>query len=107
MNPGIDYNVPKGGLNWTLRANTAQSITVQFTNKKGRKENIFVMDERIKFRKVPHLYNKDSLCLYHPHDLSPFIPFNFVDAIPWISKWLVTFELWSKYGVWLDKEFKH
>ncbi len=76
-------------------------------NKKGRKENIFVIDEKIKFRKVPHLYNNHSLCLYHPSDLSSFIPFNFVDAIPWISKWFTTYELWLKYGVWLDKEFKH
>lgn len=76
-------------------------------NNKGRKDNIFVMNERIKFKKVPHLYNNHSLCLYHPSDLSPFIPFNFIETIPWISKWLVTYELWLKYGVWLDEEFKH
>tara|TARA_R110002111_G_scaffold156560_5_gene223240 strand:- start:101 stop:538 length:438 start_codon:yes stop_codon:yes gene_type:complete len=76
-------------------------------NKKGRKENIFVSDDKIKFGQVPHLYNNHSLCLYHPSDLSSFIPFNFVDAIPWISKWFITYELWLKYGVWLDKEFKH
>ncbi|WP_431165112.1 hypothetical protein [Tenacibaculum halocynthiae] len=76
-------------------------------NKKGRKENIFVIDKLIKFGKVPHLYNNHSLCLYHPSDLSPYIQFNFVDVIPWISKWLVTYELWLKYGVWLDKEVKH
>ena len=76
-------------------------------NKKGRKENIFVIDKAIKFGKVPHLYNNHSLCLYHPSDLSPYMQFNFVDTIPWISKWLVTYELWLKYGVWLDKEYKH
>ena len=76
-------------------------------NKKGRQENIFVRDHKIKFGQVPHLYNNHSLCLYHPSDLSPFIPFNFVDAIPWISKWFITYELWLKYGVWLDKEYKH
>ena len=63
-------------------------------NKKGRKENIFVIDKTIKFGKVPHLYNNHSLCLYHPSDLSPYMQFNFVDAFPWISKWLVTYELW-------------
>lgn len=76
-------------------------------NKKGRKENIFVIDKAIKFRKVPHLYNNHSLCLYHPSDLSPYMQFNYVDTIPWISKWLVTYELWLKYGIWLDKEVKH
>ncbi len=87
--------------------NTYDIIFEYNPNKKGRKENIFVRDEKIKFGLVPHLYNNHSLCLYHPSDLSPFIPFNFIDTIPWISKWFVTYELWLKYGVWLDKEFKH
>ncbi|WP_271767911.1 hypothetical protein [Aquimarina algiphila] len=87
--------------------NTYDIIFEYDPNKKDRKENIFVRDEKIKFGKVPHLYNNNSLCLYHPSDFSPFIPFNFVDVVPWISKWLVTYELWLKYGVWLDKEFKH
>lgn len=87
--------------------NTYDIVFEYNPNKKGRKENIFVMNEKIKFKKAPHLYNNHSLCLYHPYDLSPFISFNFVDVIPWISKWLVTYELWLKYGVWLDKEFNH
>lgn len=87
--------------------NTYDIIFEYNPNKNGRKENIFVRDTRIKFGQVPHLYNNHSLCLYHPNDISLFIPFNFVDAIPWISKWLIIYELWLKYGVWLDKEFKH
>ena len=86
---------------------TYDIIFVYNPNSKGRKENIYVYDKKIKFGLVPHLYNNDSLCLYHPSDLSPFIPFNFIDVIPWISKWFVTYELWLKYGIWLDKEFKH
>tara|TARA_R110001592_G_scaffold3510_6_gene19610 strand:+ start:2193 stop:2612 length:420 start_codon:yes stop_codon:yes gene_type:complete len=76
-------------------------------NNKGRKDNICIKDKKIKFGLVPHLYNDNSLCLYHPSDLSPYLEFNFIDTIPWISKWLVTYELWLKYGVWLDKEFRH
>ncbi|MGJ8592208.1 MAG: hypothetical protein ACSHXF_06650 [Aquaticitalea sp.] len=76
-------------------------------NKKGRKDHIFIKNSKIKFGIVPHLYNDNSLCLYHPSDLSQYVPFNFVDVIPWISKWLVTYELWLKYGVWLDREYKH
>ena len=72
-----------------------------------RKDRIYIKDDNIKFGKVPHLYNDHSLCLYHPSDLSPFMKFNFVDTIPWISKWLISYELWLKYGVWLDKEYKH
>jgi hypothetical protein len=87
--------------------NTYDVIFVYDPNKKGRKENIYIKSEKIKFGLVPHLYNDNSLCLYHPNDLSPYMQFNFVDTIPWISKWLVTYELWLKYGIWLDKEFKH
>jgi len=87
--------------------NTYDVIFVYNPNKKGRKENIYVKDEKIKFGLVPHLYNDNSLCLYYPSDLSPFMRFNFIDVIPWISKWLVTYELWIKYGIWLDKEVKH
>lgn len=76
-------------------------------NLKKRKDKIFIKQSKIKFNKVPHLYNDNSLCLYHPSDLNPNEGFNFVDTIPWISKWLVSYELWLKYGVWLDKEYKH
>lgn len=37
--------------------NTYDIIFEYDPNKKDRKENIFVRDERIKFGKVPHLYN--------------------------------------------------
>ena len=87
--------------------NVYDVIFVYNTNNKGRKDNIYIKNKKIKFGLVPHLYNDKSLCLYHPSDLSPYIDFNFIDTIPWISKWLVTYELWLKYGIWLDKEFSH
>lgn len=76
-------------------------------NSKRRQDQIFIKNSKIKFGKVPHLYNNHSLCLYHPTDLPKDLDFNFIDTIPWISKWLVSYELWLKYGVWLDKEFEH
>lgn len=74
----------------------------------GRKEQVFVLnDSTIQFGKTPHLYPGNSLCLYYPKDLPIHLDLNFVDVIPWISEWLVTYELWKKYGVWLAKEVKH
>tara|TARA_R110002072_G_scaffold95434_1_gene210279 strand:- start:358 stop:795 length:438 start_codon:yes stop_codon:yes gene_type:complete len=99
--------IGKGKLKPIGCKNTYDIFFVYNPNKKGRQENIYVEDKKIKFGLVPHLYNNHSLCLYHPNDLSPFIQYNFIDTIPWISKWLVTYELWLKYGIWLDKEFKH
>lgn len=77
-------------------------------NKEGRKERVYVLnDSHIKFGKTPHLYPGNSLCLYYPKDLSPQLDLNFADVIPWISEWLVMYELWKKYGVWLADEVKH
>ncbi|PRX57529.1 nucleotidyltransferase [Flagellimonas meridianipacifica] len=74
----------------------------------GRKERVFILnDSTIKFGKTPHLYPGNSLCLYYPRDLPLYLDMNFVDVIPWISEWLVSYELWKKYGVWLAKEVKH
>lgn len=43
--------------------NTYDIVFEYNPNKKGRNENIFVMNEKIKFKKVPHLYNIHSLYL--------------------------------------------
>jgi len=73
-----------------------------------RKERIFVLnDSQIQFGKTPHLYPENSLCLYYPKDLPKHLELNFIDVIPWISEWLVIYELWKKYGIWLADEVKH
>ncbi|WP_149304602.1 MULTISPECIES: nucleotidyltransferase domain-containing protein [Flavobacteriaceae] len=77
-------------------------------NRQGRKERVYVLnDSQIKFGKTPHLYPGNSLCLYYPKDLSPHLDLNFVDVMPWISEWLIMYELWKKYGLWLADEVKH
>lgn len=77
-------------------------------NRTGRKDRVFVInDSKIKFGQTPHLYLGNSLCLYYPKDLPLYLDLNFVDVIPWIPEWLVMYELWNKYGVWLADEVKH
>lgn len=77
-------------------------------NDTGRKERVFILnDSKIKFGTTPHLYPGNSLCLYYPKDLPQHLELNFVDIIPWISEWLVMYELWKKYGIWLANEIKH
>ena len=49
-----------------------------------------------------------SLCLYHPIiDKPTFRIIPLFQMIPWISEWIVFYEQWKKYGVWLGKEIKH
>ena len=75
---------------------------------KGRKERVYIRyNSKIKFGAVPHLYPDNSLCLYYPLDIVLFQDFNFIDIIPWVSEWLVMYEVWIKYGVWLADEVKH
>jgi hypothetical protein len=48
---------------------------------------------------LPHFYRDGSVCLHEPHqwDESMLI----ADTIlPWISEWLVYYELWRRSGVW-------
>lgn len=83
-------------------------LMVYNINETYRKERVFILnDNQIQFGKVPHLYPGNSLCLYYPKDLPLHSDLNFVDVIPWISEWLVMYELWRKYGVWLADEIKH
>jgi len=97
-----------GGTLKPLGCKNKYDIIFQYDPNLGkRKDRIFIKNNNIRFGKVPHLYKDHSLCLYHPSDFSPFMKLSFVDTIPWISKWLVSYELWLKYGVWLDKEYKH
>lgn len=73
-----------------------------------RYDRIYVNDKSIKYHKDVHLYLDLSLCLYHPTIDQPLVQkIPLVKMIPWISEWVVFYEQWKKYGVWLGKEIKH
>lgn len=73
-----------------------------------RYDRIYIDDTSIKFNNDIHLYRDGSLCLYHPvidNYAHPVMPL--VKMIPWISEWIVFYELWKIYGIWLGREIKH
>lgn len=73
-----------------------------------RYERIFVNNKPIKYNDDIHLYSDLSLCLYHPFIDQPILKkIDLYEMIPWISEWIVFYEQWKKYGVWLGKEIKH
>lgn len=73
-----------------------------------RYDRIYIKDRTIKYNKEIHLYGDLSLCLYHPIiDKPVFQIIPLFKIIPWISEWIVFYEQWKKYGVWLGKEIKH
>lgn len=64
--------------------------------------------------KIPHLYEQPlpdqppKLCLYLPSDndwntLSPIADY----IVPWISEWLLNYELWHVTGHWASVEAPH
>jgi hypothetical protein len=71
-------------------------------------DRIYIDDKSIKFHNDIHLYNDLSLCLYHPIIDQPLVQkIPLYKMVPWISEWIVFYEQWKKYGVWLGKEIKH
>ncbi|MGQ3015003.1 MAG: hypothetical protein ACT6QS_14935 [Flavobacteriales bacterium] len=74
----------------------------------NRYDRIYINDKSIKYNKAIHLYSDLSLCLYHPTIDQPlFGKIPLFKMLPWISEWIVFYEQWKKYGVWLGKEIKH
>lgn len=49
----------------------------------------------------PHLFQDDSLCLYHHPSREWHAGMMLADTlIPWASEWLMHYELWLATGVW-------
>ncbi|WP_270087089.1 hypothetical protein [Sphingobacterium sp. SYP-B4668] len=75
---------------------------------KFRYDRIYIQDDSIKYHDDIHLYYDNSLCLYHPvFDKLSNKNISLCEMIPWISEWLVHYNQWKKYRVWLGKEIKH
>ncbi len=69
---------------------------------------MYVVTPQIEPSPTIHIYQQGHLCLYHPietpwrdtHHLSDTI-------IPWTAEWLVFYELYKLYGIWLGKSYSH
>ncbi|GGD30459.1 hypothetical protein [Flavobacterium orientale] len=73
-----------------------------------RYDRIYIQDSSIEYNNDIHLYWDKSLCLYHPKFDKPLLnTIPLYKMIPWISEWIVFYEQWKKYGVWLGDEIKH
>ena len=51
-------------------------------------------------KRPPHMYSLEEgrICLFLPHEISS--EDKFVKIIPWISEWLIHYEIWKYTGVW-------
>lgn len=73
-----------------------------------RYDRISIKDKSIKYNDAIHLYKDMTLCLYHPIIDKPlFRGIPLYKMIPWITEWIILYEKYKQYGVWLGKEIKH
>jgi hypothetical protein len=57
---------------------------------------------------LPHTYAGDHLCLYYPeYDEWTSAKYIAETIVPWISVWLVYYELWLATGEWLGGGITH
>jgi len=72
-----------------------------------RFDKIWVVEPNIPYHKDIHMYMNRCLCLYYPGDLPCNRLTPLATLIPWISEWLVKYELWQRYNVWIGEAVKH
>lgn len=69
---------------------------------------IFILDRIIKYHPDIHVYRDGSLCLHYPEDKSwsrgKLLAHT---VIPWISEWLIYYELYQYYEQWKGPEVLH
>ena len=98
--------IGKGVLN--IEGKNYEVLISYSPNYNFRYDRIFINDKSIKFNNEIHLYKDKSLCLYHPIFDKPVLKFiPLYKMIPWITEWIIFYEQWKKYGVWLGDEIKH
>lgn len=61
-----------------------------------------MLSKNRKGEEIPHTYQNDLLCLYHPN-YGEFRKTDFLSQtiVPWTSLWLYYYEVWHLTGEWL------
>lgn len=71
----------------------------------GKEPKTTILSPHIEPSKEIHMYNDHSLCLHY----NPDMPWNekvkvFETTIPWISEWIVFYEIYKRKNIWMGKE---
>jgi len=72
-----------------------------------RFDRIWVVEPYVRYHPKTHMYCDHTLCLYYPRDLPVTRIIPLATMLPWIYEWLVKYEIWEKYKVWLGEEVPH
>jgi hypothetical protein len=78
--------------------------TVRLAYRHGTRPKITVTDPALQLhpdaKTLPHVYTGDLLCLSYPGEWHEDMLLAHT-VVPWISEWLVYYELWLATGEWL------
>ena len=75
----------------------------------GRKSpDVHIINPIVSFNKEIHMYSDKSLCLYYPEEQPWAVSMSLSSTIiPWTAEWLIYYELYKHFGIWLGPEADH
>jgi hypothetical protein len=103
--PGSTGTAKHGHLSWRgqFQPTPASAVyTVEIQHTVGRRPEIRVIEPALEGRPgeaLPHVFSGDLLCVYQGDQWTADKPLAVV--LPWISEWLLYYELWLATGRWL------
>lgn len=82
-------------------------IRIKYNGK--RAPVVHILNPNIEYDTKIHMYEDKSLCLFYPKEQPWSIENSSVAklTIPWISEWLVYYELYQYFGKWYGPEAHH
>lgn len=69
---------------------------------------VYIINPKIEYNKEIHMYEDTRLCLYYPNDTPWKRSMHIHETIiPWISEWLIFYELFQITGMWKHPAVSH
>ena len=110
---GATGHVHRGVLTCTLRLQpspASQTYTVNLTYRHGRRPQVEVTEPPLTLHPgadaLPHVYPGNQLCLSYPGEWTHDMLLAHT-VVPWISEWLIHYELWHITGRWAGGGHRH
>jgi len=111
--PSAEGRVHRGELVCTMRIQpspASRAYTVRLAYRHATPPSITVTDPPLELhpdaKKLPHVFIGDKLCLYYRGEWKHHMLLAHT-VVPWISEWLMHYELWLVTGRWAGGGHTH
>jgi hypothetical protein len=92
-------------IGWLQLENCAESYRIKIEYVVGHEPKTTILRPSIIPSKAIHMYRDHSLCLHYPPDMPWNEKINICDyTIPWISEWIIFYEVYKITGKWEGPE---